>query len=302
VGQADGHRGTPPILPWVSTPPFLELPAGVAARTVDTVRGSFVAFEVGDPADPTALLVPGFTGSKEDFLAVLESLAAAGFHVVAYDQRGQYETPGPPGPEGWTLDGFAADVLALAAVVSRGPVHLLGHSFGGLVARAAVLARPSLFRSLVLLCSGPAGLTGKQAELLEQMAAGIDGYGLATVWTIKHAMDVESGWQPSVDPRVDAFLEERFMANDPGCLASMARILASEPDRTDELRGVAPPVLVAFGVDDDAWTPQIQAETASRLGAETVSFPEAAHSPAAESPGDTVQALAAFWDRVDAAG
>jgi pimeloyl-ACP methyl ester carboxylesterase len=286
----------------VSTPPFLDLPAGVTVRSVDTTRGSFRAIEAGDPGRPTALLVPGFTGSKEDFVAVLGPLALAGYHVVAIDQRGQYETPGPASPDGWTLEGFAADVIALAEVLSARPVHLLGHSFGGLVARAAVLADPDRFCSLVLLCSGPAALPAEQSGLLAQLAAGVEQLGLAAVWDVKRAMDLESGWHPPEDTRVDAFLKHRFLANDPGCLAAMARILASTPDRTDELAKVAPPTLVAFGVNDDAWSPQIQAETASRLGAESVSFPEAAHSPAAESPGHTAKVLAGFWGRVEEAG
>ena len=186
--------------------------------------------------------------------------------------------------------------------MSAEPVHLLGHSFGGLVARAAVLADPDRFRSLVLLGSGPAALPDDQAALLGQFAIGIEQLGLPQVWTIKRALDIEAGWRPPADPVIDAFLTSRFLANDPGCLAAMARILATAEDRTDELAKVALPTLVACGSEDDAWPPEIQAETASRLGAELVSFPKAAHSPAAESPGDTAQHLAAFWDRVEEAG
>lgn len=297
-----GGARTSPILPRVSTPPFLELPTGVTARAIDTARGTFQAHEAGDPSAPTALLVPGFTGSKEDFVAILAPLAGAGYHVVAYDQRGQYETAGPPGPEGWTLAGFAADVLAVADATTSEPVHLLGHSFGGLVARAAVLADPSRFRSLVLMSSGPAAISDERSALLEQMAAGLDLFGLAVVWTVIREREVAAGWQPPEDPRVDAFMHQRFLANDPAGLAAMARILATADDRTDELREVAPPTLVAFGAEDDAWSPKIQSETASRLGADTVSFPEAAHSPAAESPGATASELVAFWDRVQGAG
>jgi pimeloyl-ACP methyl ester carboxylesterase len=286
----------------VSTPSFLALPPGATARSVSTPRGSFAAHVAGDPGHPTALLVAGFTGSKEDYIAVLEPLAAAGFHVVAIDQRGQYETPGPASEQGWTLEGFGADLVAVAAAVSETPVHLLGHSFGGLVAREAVLADPSGFASLVLLCSGPAALPADQAALLQRFAVGIDALGLAGVWPLKHALDVENGWQPSADPRIDAFMEARFLANDPGCLAAMARILATAEDRTDELAKVDLPTLVALGVEDDAWPPKIQEETASRLGAELVFFPKAAHSPAAESPGSTAEALADFWDRAEGTG
>jgi pimeloyl-ACP methyl ester carboxylesterase len=273
---------------------------GVTALTIQTRRGAFRAFEAGSATDPTAVLIPGFTGSKEDFLAVLAPLASAGFRVVAYDQRGQYQTPGPAAAEGWTLEGFGADALAVARAAGAGRrVHLLGHSFGGLVARAAVLSEPALFSTLVLLCSGPAALPESQAVLLRTFADALDTFDLATVWELKRAFDLESGWQPPPDPAIDVFLKEKFLASDPGCLSAMARILATAPDRTGELaeavHAAGVRTLVAFGKDDDAWSPEIQARTASRIGAATVSFAEAAHSPAVESPTDTVQALAAFW-------
>ncbi len=283
----------------MSTPPFLDLPDGVTARTLDTRRGGFAVLEArpadGAAAHLPAVLVPGFTGSKEDFVAVLGSIAAAGFPVLAYDQRGQYETPGPAAPDGWTLEAFGADVLAVAAALTDGPVHLLGHSFGGLVARAAVLAEPGRFASLTLLSTGPAALQGHQADLLLRAADGLAAFGQETVWAVMRSMDLEAGKQPPGDPAMEAFLERRFLANDVAGLAAMARLLATEPDRTDDLAEVAPPTLVAFGAADDAWSPEIQGRTASRLGALTVSFPEAAHSPAAESPEATAAALVAFW-------
>ncbi len=260
------------------------------------------------------LLVPGLTGSKEDFIAVLAPIGAAGFPVVAYDQRGQHGTasltPGPP-PEGWCMDAFARDLLAIAAAAAaagghgaEARVHLLGHSFGGLVARAAVLAEPSRFASLVLMSSGPASIGPDRDELLEAMAAGLDTVGLATVWSIMQTMDRDAGVQPPEDPDLAAFLEQRFLGHDQAGLAAMARLLATEPDRTDELAAVsevAGRTLVAFGELDDAWSPEIQRRTASRLAADVVSFPEAAHSPAAEAPELTAKALVAFWQRSEGA-
>ena len=171
---------------------FLEVPPGVSACTVATARGPFRALEAGSRADPTAVLVPGFTGSKEDFIAVLDPLARAGFHVLAFDQRGQYQTPGPASAQGWTLDGFAADAVAVAAATSDGAgAHLLGHSFGGLVARAAVLSDAGAFRSLVLLDSGPAA-PQEQSVLLRTFADAVDSFDLATVFELKRAYDLEA--------------------------------------------------------------------------------------------------------------
>ena len=87
------------------------------------------------------LLVPGYTGSKEDFAPILDPLAALGFVAMAIDQPGQYESTGPDDeaglPAGRAGSGLASVVERLAL---DHPVVLLGHSFGGLVSRAAVLA------------------------------------------------------------------------------------------------------------------------------------------------------------------
>jgi pimeloyl-ACP methyl ester carboxylesterase len=298
----------------VSTPPFLDLPAGVRDEPVRTGRGTFAALRAG-PQPPEGrrpvVLVPGFTGSKEDFIAVLAPIGAAGFPVVAYDQRGQHGTTaldGGPPPEGWTMTAFGADLLALSHAVAAGTddgVHLLGHSFGGLVARAAVLADPTAFTSLVLLSSGPASIGGTADERLQALAAGLGLLGLEAVWTIMQNLDREAGVRPPADPSIAAFMRRRFLAHDPAALTAMARLLATEPDRTDELAavsGLAGKTLVAFGEGDDAWSPEIQRKTASRLGADTVSFPEAAHSPAAEAPEPTATALVTFWERSEGAG
>ena len=86
------------------------------------------------------LLIPGFTGSKEDFAPLLPLLAAAGWRTATYDQRGQFETPGSLGDD-FSLEGFAADAVSVAAQLfgSTEPVHLVGHSFGGLVAVEAAI-------------------------------------------------------------------------------------------------------------------------------------------------------------------
>ena len=78
----------------MSTPRSLNLPKGVEATTIETSRGAFAthAIRVTD-AVAHVLLIPGWTGSKEDFTPILPLLASVGFDATAYDQRGQFETP-----------------------------------------------------------------------------------------------------------------------------------------------------------------------------------------------------------------
>src|SRR4051812_21348746 len=129
-----------------------------AHRTFQGGAGPLIALDTGgDGVRGTVLMVAGYTGSKEDFAPLLAPLADAGYRVVALDQRGQYESPGPDDPSGYSVEELGSDVLAVGAVLreeSGEPLHLVGHSFGGIVCRSAVLSDPAAFSSFTLLGSG----------------------------------------------------------------------------------------------------------------------------------------------------
>ena len=267
---------------------------------LDTPRGRFAALDArpGNPAATTALLLPGYTGSKEDFLSVLAPLTEQGYRVVGVDLRGQYESPPAEGPEAYAIGALAADVRALVERLGDGPVHLLGHSFGGLVARAAVLEDPGAFRSLTLLGSGPAAIPGPRAERLRLLVAALPHLDMVEIRDQMEAIEQADG-RVLQSAEVEEFLRHRFLANCPDGLLTMGRQLLDEPDRTEELLAVGLPVQVVYGEADDAWPPSAQAEMARRLGARAVIIPRAAHSPAAERPEETAAVLAAFWRDVD---
>ena len=260
--------------------------------------GGELAALVAEPAEPTGstlLLVPGYTGSKEDFRLLLEPLAAAGHRVVALDQRGQFQSPGGPDLATYTTAALAEDVLAVAEQL--GPVDLLGHSFGGLVARAAVLERPAAFRSLVLMCSGPAALTGPRVAVLPLMRPLLEQGMPALVAAMDQLNAADRAWL-ALDASTQAFLRDRMLAASPHALMGMGDALTSEPDRVAELRATGLPVLVLHGAGDDAWSPAQQADMAQRLGSAYAVVPGSAHSPAVEAPEPTVRELLAFWGRL----
>jgi pimeloyl-ACP methyl ester carboxylesterase len=272
-------------------------------RSLPGGSGPLAALDTGPRDRGTALLVAGFTGSKEDFAPLLRPLTTAGFRVVAIDQRGQYESPGPDDPAAYTVAELAGDVLAVAGILRAedpGPLHLLGHSFGGLVARAAVLADPQLFASLTLLGSGPAKLVGPRADLLEHLAPLLDAGGVPLVHETMEQLAMTDPRAQAVPAPTRAFLTKRFLANSPAGLRGMADAMTTEPDRVAELAATGVPVLVAHGVADDAWTPAAQADMAVRLGARHEVIPGAVHSPAIENPARTLEALLQFWAGVPA--
>jgi len=179
-------------------------------------------------------------------------------------------------------------------------VHLVGHSFGGLIVREAMLSGAASVGSVTLMSSGPAQLTGSAAAELTSLLSYLDGNSPEVMrHTIEQIWDTALGPQAAaagVEPEIVAFLRERMLGNAPVGLQIMAQYLLRAPDRTTELAGALHvPVLVLYGENDDKWEPAAQEEMAGRLGATRVCIPGAAHSPAVEAPETTASALNRFW-------
>jgi len=297
----------------VSTPTSLDLPTGIRRTAVRCARGTFAALEALPEAGArefgTALLVPGYTGSKEDFLPILGALSDGGRRVLAIDQRGQYQTHGPDAPAAYLLAALAEDITAL--VQATGAKHLLGHSFGGLVTREAVLRglRPASF---TLMSSGPGALPGDRAEELRSFlasvtAVGEDGDGRdPEVLAARVGRMWDRGFRPQaiasgVPAPIVEFLQERMLATNPTGLVTMAWQLLSADDQTAALAATGIPAFVLYGENDDAWPTEAQEAMAAQLSARRECIPGAAHSPAVEAPATTAHALTEFWDATERA-
>jgi pimeloyl-ACP methyl ester carboxylesterase len=305
----------------VSTPTSLELPDGVRRTTIRTARGAFAALEAAPASGvcerDAALLVPGYTGSKEDFLAILDLLADDSRHVVAIDMRGQFETAGADQPGGYAAAALGADILAI--MHATGARHLVGHSYGGLIGREAVLAATGAeFASFTLMSSGPGALTGPRAKDLRAMLAALgvpgDGGGAGGDGGRPDQATLRAGiaelWRSHLEPQavaagvpgeIVAFLGRRMRGNDPDGLVLMAAHMLAAPDRTAELARLDQlPTLVIYGENDNSWSPAAQENMARRLGARRLCIPAAVHSPAVEAPATTASALTQFWDAAEA--
>ncbi|MFD9817232.1 alpha/beta fold hydrolase [Streptomyces sp. NPDC059080] len=280
----------------MSRPPTLSLPPCASAYRLVTARGEFAVHDARPERAPlgTALLVPGFTGSKEDFIALLAPLAAAGFRAVAVDGRGQYESPGPHDVAAYEQGALAQDVLAQARALG-GRVHLLGHSCGGLVSRAAVLTDPGPFRSLTVLSSGPAAIDPAQQNRVRMLIDALGTLDMATVWQAMRALDPPEAPGAGTPPEIREFLRRRWLATVPEQLIATGRQMLEEPDRVDELAAVPLPKHLVSGTVDYAWPVPLIDKMAARLAARRTVVPGAEHSPNAERPVETAAALAAFW-------
>ncbi|MEU5302354.1 alpha/beta fold hydrolase [Streptomyces noursei] len=287
----------------MSRPPTLTLPPCARAYRLDTARGAFAVHDARPDGAPigTALLVPGFTGSKEDFIALLAPLAAAGFRTVAVDGRGQHESPGRRSQQAYEQQELALDVLAQARaleVPDGGPLHLLGHSLGGLITRAAVLRDPAPFRSLTVLSSGPAAIDPAQQARVRMLIDALGTMEREQVWEAMRALDPPEAADDAAPPEIAAFLRQRWLNTAPEQLIATARQMLAEPDRVDELARTGLPVHVVSGVVDYAWPVPLMDAMARRLSARRTVVEGAEHSPNAERPEKTAGALAGFWSDV----
>jgi len=242
----------------------------------------------------TVLLLPGYTGSKEDFAPILDPLSNNGFRAVAIDLPGQFESPGPDSEAAYAPMTLGATCARVAAGLSPdGPLVLLGHSFGGLVARGAALAGARL-AGLILLDSGPGAFRyGQRHDALLAGEPLMRRHGKAAVYDSTVA--VARAERRTVPPDVADLLRRRFLASSEAGLLGMGTALRVEPDRVEELRrgltATATPVAVIAGRDDDAWPLAEQAAMATRLGTDLVIIEDAAHSPAVENPAGLLAVL-----------
>lgn len=274
----------------------LEAPDNVRPVRLHTERGVFAALDVTPdgqaPAGTTALLVPGFMGSKEDFLPLLSRLSQGGVRVLAIDNRGQYQTGSASSESSYSRGDLASDLVAIARQVNAGPVHLVGHSYGGLLARAAVLATqgdPTLWASVTFMNFGPAGVSAWQQERLRLLLSVVGSMDLAEMWPFVRKQEA------STPPDVEAFMEQRWLSNSPQQLAAAAEQMLNEVDETPCLARLSIPKSVISGTPDETWAPEGVERMARELGARFVGIENGGHSPNVHRPAETASALLDFW-------
>ena len=289
MAQQDGTAPETPEQLDAALPDFdwAQLPPSFRRSTFDAPSGALAAIQLGDPAGQPVVLVPGATGSKEDFALMMPLLAAAGYNTISFDLAGQYESAaaGPenltPAQRNYSYELFTDDVLAVLrdAVAKAGaPAHVVGYSFAGTVAGLACVRNPGLFASLALLGCPPLsgqGLRGiSRIGPLTGLAGGRAGAALM-IWGIKaNAIPVPPG-------RL-RFVRERFRLTRRQSVRDIVGLMQRSPDLTRDLARLELPKLVAVG-EHDLWPTHLHAAFAASTGAALAVY-RSGHSPCETSP------------------
>ena len=281
-----------PDLDWRALPPGTENDVFAAPS------GGLARVSLGRADRGRVVLMPGVTGSKEDFTLMLPLLADAGYRVEAFDLAGQYESAAA-GPENLGRPRARYDYRLflddLYAVLESGatPVHVLGYSFAGLVAQLALSERPELFGSLTLLSTPPA--TGqvfrgvKRIGRFSGLASPKQGAALL-LWGIRNNLN-------GVPPRRLAFVRERFALTRRSSVDDIVGLMMATPDVTSAVRAVRIPKLVAVGAHD-LWPSAQYAAHARRISARLALY-ATGHSPCETAPHQLVRDMLAVFAQTE---
>lgn len=120
------------------------------------IRANGLTFNLSSIGTGTpVLLLHGFPDSLKLWRHVMEPLAASGYRVIAYDQRGFGESDAPGREGDYHLDLIVADAVAILEQLEiKEPVYIVGHDWGAFVGWLFCLKHPQLVRKFVAVSVG----------------------------------------------------------------------------------------------------------------------------------------------------
>jgi non-heme chloroperoxidase len=256
--------------------------------TVRLASGPRVHYaEQGDPGGEPILFLPAYTDSWFSYSRVLPLLPPR-YHAYAVDQRGHGDSERPNCC--YTVEEFAADVVAFLDAVGVERAILVGHSASCLVARRVAEAHPERVARLVLI--GSPGSLGDNEEELELQTA---------VRALKDPVPVQFARELQGAAAHVALPEPFFERLVAESLKLPARVWKSTLeglfafDDAMDLGRIAAPTLLIWG-EWDRWLPREEEDqlTAAIPGARVVVYPATGHSPNWERPERVAADLDAF--------
>lgn len=252
------------------------------------VNGVSLRFAVDGGAGPAVVLLHELGGSLESWDGVAPVLAAAGYRVLRYDQRGAGQSEKPRTPI--TAELLAADLYGLLGATGLdGPVHLVAVAAATIQALVFGTTADGAVASQVL-CNPVAGIARERATQLEQRSALAEREGMRAALPAS----LDRAWPPGMF-EVGAYrrYRARYLANDPVCFAAHNRVLASS-DVLSLVPLVRWPTMVAAGRHDRVRPPAGSADFAARIPGARFEHVDSAHMMAAQAPQQLAALLLSF--------
>jgi pimeloyl-ACP methyl ester carboxylesterase len=260
-----------------------------------------------EPGPGTPLvLIHGLTGHRDDFAPRLPELAGA-HRLLAPDLRGHGDFDHTGREETFTFPQLVADLAALLDACSVERCHLLGHSFGGMVALRFALAHPGRVASLILMDTAPFSPADFRLEAFEKGGAIARARGMAFLQErVERAARRNPAPSPS-DRQTEKWADvywphqrRRYAAMDPVAYGALGRRMVEQEPVTDRLGEIRCPTTVIVGDQDVEFLAGADALEAGIPGAVRVTLPDAGHHPQMESPAAWLEAVRGHLARAGA--
>ena len=270
---------------------------------------------VGNPAGSRSRKLPvlalhGGPGLPHESLEPLEALADGGRQVVFYDQLGCGNSTRAGNPDPWGVDPFLEELAALRRELGLARVHLLGHSWGGMLAMEHALGGAGGLASLILVgavVSGPMVFecrrrfyeklppNARETIHRNEAAGTFDDPEYAEAMDLFYRryacrLDPWPGWLnralSKMDVEANAVMWGPPGAPEPGPLATL--------DLRPRLGGIGAPTLVVAGRHDGMTSGQEGEIQAGIPGSKLTIFEESSHYPFAEERERFLATLGSF--------
>mgnify|MGYP001821663618 FL=1 len=233
------------------------------------------------------LFIGGVGGDLRSEPGIFDSPLAERFDILAYDQRGTGLTDKPDVT--YTMEEYARDAAAVMAAVNWDSAHVVGVSFGGMVAQELVLRYPLRVRSLVLCCCAAGGAGGSSYPIHElsglppdersrkMLAIGDNRYNEA--WQAEHAEETMQMLKEAA-AGASPFLKE------PGGIAGITRQIEarSHHDTYERLPSIKVPTLVCGGKFDGQAAPEVVGNLHGQIPGAELHFFEGGHRFLSQDP------------------
>jgi pimeloyl-ACP methyl ester carboxylesterase len=241
---------------------------------------------------PAIILVHGAFCGGWAFEAFQAPFEAAGYTCLTPDLRGHGAGASQGAAAGVSMSDYATDIAELVKAQSEPPI-LIGHSMGGLVAQMA--ASRAQVRALILLApSPPWGIAGGS---LEEAASAMSLYALGPYWLQAIAPDYAAARLYSLDRMDKAERKAVFARMVPESGRAMWETLNwwLDPFMTTTVGKINAPALAISGGRDLIHPTFTVKQTAERIGASTLDFPDMSHWLIAEPGWDAVARTCLDW-------
>jgi non-heme chloroperoxidase len=248
--------------------------------------GRRLNYEVFGDAGPPVVLLHGYLDSHTSFYRLFDALRS-GFTVYALDQRGHGDSD--PAPD-YGIVGFTADALAFIAGLGIGPVHLAGHSLGGIVAQRVAEARPELVRSLGLISTGRDALDNAALLEVRPLLAALTG---EVPETLLREFQESTTFRKLPEEVLEIYLAATRKVRLPVWQGALEGLLAGAAP-AEPPSDIA--TLIMWGKEDGLFDAASQAALRAHFpAARFIAYDSTGHAPNWERPAEVAAALQEFW-------